>query len=800
MTASRLGIYFVVLAALASTSGALGQGNDAEDSLPPAEKMLFDIWTEQLSDTARSAKTKREAAEGLLTRQYAQATEALSRFLGEKGNQAAQVAIAEAIARHNAGKADFVEPLMDMLTGQVASVRVPAARALATYKDNGIPDRLVEVALDVQRERDVRLAALIALQRMLDKRAVDALVQLLDDRDPAVAKAAEDALASLTNVRGMDRLEWKRWWRKNKNKNREEWLADLTESLAQAKVDLENENQMLRQKLVDSIRKHYAVVAPAQQDALLLSILRDPVSDVRLVGIDLVDRRVSENSNVSEELRGEIRALLTDPQTRVRQAAATAVAHLGDPNALEGVLARLKVEESSSVVQALLRAVGQLRSPQALPAVLNRIDSADEAISSAAASALSRMASAQPLPGDQRDQAVAALLSAYRKHADSHNSVATREGILTAMGALSDNRFIPIMTDALKDPLARVRRAAVMGLNNFQKPELAEKLQPHLSDEDHGVRQAAIVAVGRLGQARYVQAILRRTDPEVEPQAAVRQQAWDVAMEILSGADAQTLADALDQVADRDDSRDQRIGILSMLVDRYRKERSDKLPAAQYQLAQELLAADRPAEAAKHLADVYRGFASADSDQAPTVWKLWVQALLRANDPGGVEQLAAQQDAETFADGVKLLRGRIEQLREDKRHQAVMLLTQRALASLSGRLDEQAIQSLRGSLQQARSRQLAMDRELVAKLLLQLAGDESARRAGMGQLRSLGPRALQPLLRELRDAVSQDPPAAEREELILGVLADLAPNLTGYDPEAQVAKRLAVIDTWLQNL
>jgi hypothetical protein len=70
----------------------------------------------------------------------------------------------------------------------------------------------------------------------------------------------------------------------------------------------------------------------------------------------------------------------------------------------------------------------------------------------------------------------------------------------------------------------------------------------------------------------------------------------------------------------------------------------------------------------------------------------------------------------------------------------------------------------------------------------------------MGQLRSLGPRALQPLLRELRDAVSQDPPAAEREELILGVLADLAPNLTGYDPEAQVAKRLAVIDTWLQNL
>jgi HEAT repeat protein len=768
--------------------------------ISPAEQMLFDIWTGQLTDPSRSGKTKQEAAEGLLTRQYPQAEEALTRLLSDKTNVAAQIAIAEAIAHQSSGREAFAEGLMKMLTGEVAAARVPAARALATYKNSGIPDRLVTVALNTELARDVRLASLSALQRMLDKRAVDALVQLLDDSDPAVAKAAEDALAGLTNVRGMDRREWKRWWRKNKNKNREEWLADLTESLAQAKVQLENENARLREKLAASIRRHYAVVPPAQQSALLLGILKDSISDVRLVGIDLVGRRISENSSVGEEIRAEIRNLLSDDSATVREAAAQAVASLGDRQAMDLLLARLETEEDSSVTQALLRAVGQLRDPRALPSVLKRIDSEDEAVSSAAAGAFSRMASAEPLPKAQRDQAVSLLIAAYRKHADSRNSVATREGLLTAMGALGDSRFIPLVTDALEDPLARVRRAAIMGLTGFQQPDLAPRLLPFLTDDDHGVRQAAIVAAGALGGTGQVKDILRRTDPEVESQAAVRNQAWDVAMEILSTADAKFLTEALKQIEPRDDIQDKRIAITGLLVDRLRKDGSPKLAEAQYSLARQLLDEDRPAEAARYFGEAYRAFHASKHDEAPKAWNLWIRALLWANDPAGVEQLAAQGQAEVFAQGAKLLQERLEQLETEKRYASVIVLAERALASLAAKLSPEVVASLQKRLQTARMKQLEADRQIVAKLVSQLGGDETARRAATAELRALGDRALQPLLEQLRKAVTANPPDNQTESQILSVLTEISPNLTGYDTGAEVARRLAVINTWLKSL
>jgi len=786
---------------LATVAAAPCAGPAGGKALSGAEQTLFKIWTEQLSDAARSAKTKIEAAEGLLTRTYPQAAEALTEFLEKDANRPAQIAVAEAVARQGGGADSFIDPLMAMLTGGEPSVRAPAARALATYKDLGVPDRLVTVALDRKKDRAVRLACLIALERMLDKKAVDGLVRLLDDHDLTVRKAAAESLAHMTNVRAMDRMEWKRWWRKNKNKGREEWLADLTESLAQRKLELEAENARLRKQLASTMRELYAATPSVRQDSLLRRILNDPLADVRLVGADLVDRRIAENAPVSPEVRGEIRSMLSDEAAEVRQAAATVVAHLGDADSLKVLLARLDLEQVPETAAAVLKALGQLRDPQALPAVLKHIGAAEEVVAAAAAGALARIALAKPLEGPMLARASKALLDEYAAIAGGTNSLLVREALLTAMGVLGNKDFIPSMTQALGDSQARVRQAAVHALARLGLEELGDLLEPYAADKDYGVRQATVEALGVLGGTRHLKVILQRTDPDAEPQASVRSQAWDVAMSVLAEADLAPLAEALEILAPRKDSPDRKVRVHELYVEKLRAARDPGLSAAEYELAKALLANARPAEAARHLQEVHRHCVASKSPKTIEVWRMWVQALLRANDPAGIDAMAAQTAAEPVAQATAILRERIAQLREAKDFDALIPLAERAVNVLAKRLAAADLKALQTDLAEARSAQLAADRKRVSDLAARLLGaDDNARRAAAAELAAMGNRAIGPMLEELRKAVAAKPPAPKAEQTLLAALQQLAPDLTGYDPAAPKDQKLKVIDAWKKGL
>ncbi len=762
--------------------------------------MLFRIWTGQLADTARSPETKREAAEGLLTRNYPQAEAAIKAVLEDGSNLRARVAVAEAISRVGLGKDSFIEPLLSMLTGQQAEARAPAARALATYKGSQIARRLVQIALDRQQDRQVRLASLIALQSILEKDAVDGLVRLLDDPDPALQAAAEEALAGLTNVRGMNREEWKKWWARNKTKNREEWLASLTENLAQAKKELEAENERLRAKLAATARWLHAITPPAQQDPMLLAMLKDPVAEIRLVALDLVDRRVSENGPVSPDLRSQIRALLEDPETPVRKAAAEAIAHLGDKQALEPPLARLEVEPASVVVQNLIHALGQLRESQAVPAVVSRIASADEAVATSAAMALSRIASAQDLDAERLDEAARSLLTVYRRYDRSKNAVTVREALLTAMGTLADERFVPVIKESLKDPQARVRRAAVLALTAFGKAELAEVIEPHAADADHGVRQASIAALGDLDATRYLRVILRRTDPDTEAQAAVRQQAWDVAMRVCSKADADVLAEALGELGDRDDAPALKIQIRQLQVEKLRQQRSDQLPAAQLALAEDLLASKRAAEAATHLTAAYQAYADRNDPLADQIWLRWVAALLEANNPAVVDTIVQQNQPALLAQAIEQVLERTDALQQQKDWQSLADLVAQTLEKLAKNLDPDSQTLLQTRLAEARKHQVAVDTERIGKLVRQIeSADEAARNAAQAEIIDLGQRAVLPLLSLLRTNLAGENPSAATEQVIISLLSQLAPKLEGYDQAMSRNERVALVEDWIKK-
>ncbi len=766
----------------------------------PSEDLELVTLTGQLKDASRSPKTRQEAAAMLLARDSPQADEILQGLLAAEDNPGAQIAIAEAIAASPEEHPNFVDPLLDALRTGEASVRTSAARALVRQRNSGATDKLIALAQDRSGSAALRADVIAALSSAPDKRTVEAMVGLLDDPVAAVRSAAAESLAKLTNIRafGDDSAQWKQWWKANKDKDRSAWLVDLADSLARAKAALEADNQRLRERLTRTISELYDATPVTQRETMLVGLLKDPLADVRLVALRLVDRRIASNEPVSPEVRSEVRVLLGDGDARVRQQAAILMASPADSEALTVLLDRLAVEETPQVREALLKALGQLRQAEALPAVLAEINSQHENISAAAAAALGRIASRVPLDEDQRRQASEAIVLRYKAiDPAAGDGMALREALLSAMGAVGEESFMPVLTEALKDPSAKVRLAAVSSLAKVGQAAAAPALAALTADSDRGVRQAAIAALGTVGGQEHLSTILNLTNPAVEADAMVRQQAWDVAMKLLAEADEDTLTSVADGLAARDDAAAERIQILQMLVDRLKARQSDRLPAAQRRLGAALMQAQRPAEAAVQLGQAYSGYAAAGSPDAPAVWQGWVDALLAADDPACVEAMVGQSDEQALAAALRKLTGHLSELDAQEKHLTVILLAGEALERLGDRLSETQSKTLRQMIAQAEGKQSALDAQKVATLAPLLAGDdEAAGKAAAEELVAMSTRAIAPLLLELRKAVAGEPASPKIEMGIVEVLRQISPKLTGYDPSAPLEAKLKLIDAW----
>ncbi|MCK4601904.1 MAG: HEAT repeat domain-containing protein, partial [Phycisphaerae bacterium] len=778
-----------------------GCGRAATRDLTPRQQMELTTLAGQLADPARSAKTKLEAAELLLTSSYPQAVETLRDFLADSANSSAQIAIAEAIAAQGDSHEQFIKPLTAMLTSKAPAARAAAAYALTTYKDHGVTDCLVQIALDGWRDKPIRLDAVGALGRVLNKRAVDALVHLLDDPDNELRGAAAESLTRLTSIRsfGSDPAKWKQWWARNRNKKREQWLADLADNLARARTSLESENAQLRSRLAAAMLELYAATPAARRDELLLGFLRDPLSELRLVGAKLARNCIANSEPLSELHRAQIRDMLADGDDEVRLAAAMLVANLGDGEALKVLLDRLKVEEVPAVREALLTALGQLREVEAIPAVIDAVQSDSARIAAAAASALARIAAKQPLEEKQQTRAAEILIRRYRRNGGaSAGTIALREALLTAMGVLGQKDFAPVLAEALKNPNATVRLAAVSGLAQLGQAEFATSLRGLVSDSDRGVRQAVIAALGALDGAGHLSIILSRTDPAAEPDAAVRRQAWDVAMAILARADAKTLSAVVNDLSERADAAAQRIEIMKMLIGVLKADKSADLPDVQRRLGLALMEAGRPAEAAVHLAGALELYRAAENAIATQVWAEWIDALLAVDDPVSLKAIAQQEDETALAEAVQRLQDRLDVLVKENNWAAAVLLAEEAIRQLSKQLTASQKTVIENVLSQAQAGRLQADRQKVAKLTLQLtAADEAARKTAAEQLQAMGDRAVAPLLGELKRAVTTEEGDVAAERAILNVLVQIAPDLTGYDTAASLVDRVKLIDSWL---
>lgn len=768
--------------------------------LDAAEDLELKTISGQLSDPARDAKTKAEAADLLVTRPYAQAIEITRTLLSDTTNPSAQIAIAAAISRQG-GRDEYIDALVAMLVGSEPSVRAPAGKALVTYKQPRVTAQLIKLATDVKGDKAVRVAVIATLQSMLDKQAVDALVRLLDDTDATIRDAAMDALTKLTNIRtfGKDRWQWVMWWNLNKNKDRNEWLADLAESLGKTKTALDTKNLQLTTRLTKALLDLYALTPAAQRDAMLLALLKEPLPEVRLAGTAMIQKKIETGllDEISPEVRSQARLMLADTDPQIREAAAMVLANLGDTDTLAVLVEQLKVEETPSVQAALLMAMGQLHDSKAVPALLSRLGSKYDIVSTAAATSLGRIAAKQPLQGTQLADAVKTLIDRYKQidTAGQMDGVALRESLLGTMGTIGKKEFLPVLQAALQDNIATVRWAAVTGLGKLGDSSAAAPLQGLMSDPDRGVRQAAIATVGTLGGEKYIQAILQHTDA-TEAEATVRQQAWDTALAILANASEDTLGDTCAALSKRTDAGAYQIRVMQLLVAKLKIAKSKSLRTRQRELAAALLKSDRPDEAAEQLADVFGATPSGDA-QAKAIWLEWVDAMLAAADPAVGKVMADQTDDELFQQAVNSLTTRLSQLVAAQKQDAAIVLLEEVDRRLGQRLTSAQRGGYKTVLTNCRAGQAAADVQRVAKLALQLlAAEETARKAAQAELTIMGDRAVKPLVGELRKNLASAKPNPQVEIAILTALKQLSPQLAGYDSAAAVADRLKTLDKW----
>ncbi len=771
-------------------------------ALTPTQQVELKTLTAQLSDPERTARTRGEAAILLLTRTYPQADIALCDFLADASNRPAQIAVAGAIVQSGRADKQFVKPLVAMLTSDEPAARIPAAVALATCKDFGGLDELIHILSNPKTDREIRLVIISAMQRILDKQAVDALVSLLNDKDESIRYAACDALANLTSIRafGRDTQQWEKWWSENKNKRHSDWLADLAENLAVENRDLNRENAELRRRLASVMNDLYTATLPEGRDALLTDMLADPLAEVRLAAVRLVQQRLAAGKKPDEPLWVQVRARVMDTDPDVRAVAVVLLADIADKQVSKLLTSRLKVEKSDEVRRAIYQGLGLLGNASAWEQILTGIAEPDRQVASAAAGALARIAEKNSLSDDRRAAAAAALTKRYKTGA-GNGSAGLREALLEAMGVLKDEHLAELLTSALKDPSAAVRLSGIKALQRLMLPESASAVAPLVSDSDRGVRLAAIAAIGSLGQAEHIEIILPRANPKVEPDAAVRGQAWSVVMSLLGKVETAKLQDLADKLSQRDGADEYLIDVLKLWSARIPPEQTDEWIPVRLRLGRALLKADRPAEATGELAAVHAAMVEAKDPQAPKVWCEWIESLLVAGDASAVTNIAEVKDDSQFESAMASLQKRLDALNAAKNWDAVVRLAAGALARLADRLNEPQKKAIEKALSYGRAQQSLADRQRVATLVVRLTGaDEAAGQAAARELATMKDRATGPLIEQLRKIISSEKPDPAAEKRILDVLSTLAPQLKGYDPGADPAERIKTLDEWIRGL
>lgn len=492
---------------------------------------------------------------------------ALARLLGQPEVRSDAI---EAIVRQDAG---IVDVLVEQLDAADPDTQLAAVVALGRLGDRRAAPA---IAATLTRSQPIAVAAAAALARIGDPLAHAALLPLLAHQDAAVRQAAIGALNSLghpdlgTHVLGL--------------------LASGDPTLRESAVRIAgyfgfpDAIDALIARAADPVEgvrraavEHLPYLDDPRATAALASAVRDPSPKVRAAAAQAlahVPRATAEPALLAASADDDawvryyaVRALGAlgagaprlagvadaDPAMHVRIAAIEALAAAASADSTDVLLAHAS-GPVPDLAAAAVRALGRSADPRASSALRSALRSADASVRLAGVTALRHAGTSDATAAlqwtaaaDEDDAIALAAVDALGALArcggqDPAAAVAallastaeprTRDAAIAALSRLPDTGIEGVAA-GLRHALPHVRRATIAALGRMQRPEASAAIRTALDDGDAGVREAAIVALERLG-ARGVGRTLARMAND-DPSYAVRR-----AASADGGADAGT--------------------------------------------------------------------------------------------------------------------------------------------------------------------------------------------------------------------------------------------------------------------
>ena len=759
-----------------------------------------------LTGPDRTFATRRDAAEVLIEKDSDATRAILVEVLTAPVPSEAALAVLAVLATRESAHEALIEPLFGLLRSDDEPTRRAAAVALGAYQGNEkVLKGLKDLAATSTTAMGARLAAVQALSQIMDKRAIEALVEMTSDPQRTVVEAAAAALADMTGITNLPATAkaWTTWWRAHRDVPESSLLARLLKRFRERLKRREVELVRVQARLIGQLTQVYEAADAKEKGRLALEHLGDAVPHVRALAALQAAAMApsvlsSGNGAVRQAYQELIAALLkhlADESPIVRAAAAKAVGAWQETAAGPILLTQLQSEEAPKTRAAIASALGDLKVVQAVPKLVAMLDAASEVEVLRAAGALGQIGEKNGAHADAVKPALAPLSHLAR----TAPQPAIREAGCLALARIAPPSAEQVLSAALEDPVPSVRFSAAQGLGNLGKAgaKTVAALVTRLQDADKGVRQAVAAALAKVGGSSAAARMADRLKPGAEAEPAVRNALWEAIRSLAGQGGSPDLAEQMGDVFfARDGAEDmQRAAALFELA-------LTKVPAA---------SRNSPAAVALYekLVDAYVAAGTPDS-AVPTLRQLIILTpdenktrlrelsqqlglILLAKEPytEGVPPLVAAMDgADTPSRNIilKAIETRAEALLKAKRPD----LAAELLAALARARPDWGGTDLAPALKALKEQAVA---GAVEAALTKLGGSDEQVAAATATLKKIG-KAAAPRLLDALEAAAKKKQTALEARVLTALEAVTARNDHGYDPKAPLDDRLKKIDAW----
>lgn len=717
-------------------------------------------------------------------------------------DSAAQIAVCSAIADTAAPPPVLIEPLLALLGDQRPGIADAVGRAVRRFETSVVVERLRPVAQDPDIRRSRRLAAIRALGALgVEKTGIAVLAGLLEAEDRTVRQTA---LAAFCEATGLDpnssAAEAQAWWRKAAEGSYEHWLRSLVEARIQQANRLRGERTDLGRRLGAAYRDDYLATPDSDRPRVLGGFLNSDLPSVRILGLDLVNDLITDRKDVDPDARTRIGELTTDKDVRVRLRAARLVGDLRIASASVRLLEAMASEHDDEARAAQANALGRLDDPAVIPALVDRLADKSFTVVGEAATALGMLLRRGQRNGAEVTDVDRALLQCYESLPP--DEIDLRERFLNALANIAAPAFRATLEREMREGSnPRIRRAAITGLGGYEDTAAAEAIRPLIRAGETVIRLAAVEALGKCGATEEdLVTLAPLLSQDREPDASVRQQAWDSYLAVVQRLPVERhlhISDEFDRPNDVASQR-RRLELLRVLrVDGTRFEALareqkvsvlERMADAQWELG-EFSAASASFEQAMGL------LTNPDADRFASLARRSFDALLRGREDGAAlkrlrELFDGQQvngelsDAEPMAETLRrMIQSRIDAVTDAAGYAnaAGLIAAASAVSDVFGAAFADELSRFLAALDERRDQD-------VDKLLSALESEPDAE----ARLIPYGRQAVLPRLYErLSRPLPTSAPDRDAEQRLVRIARKLAPTWEGFEATDAPEKRLA---------